>query len=68
MKIQGNTREDAVNLVSDIRSIFKDEAFNHFRDLITQSGKKHNGKSLEKISDEALKLAFDGISLTQIGH
>ena len=65
MTIQGNTREDAVNLVSDIRSIFKDEAFNQFRDLITQSGKKHNGKSLEKISDEALKLAFDGISLTE---
>ena len=33
--------------------------------IILQSGKKQNGKSLAKISNDALKAAFDGVNLSE---
>ncbi len=64
-EIRGQTKEDAAQAVNDIRAIFAAEQFEKFRDLIVQSGKKQNGKSLAKIDKEALKNAFDGIDLSE---
>lgn len=44
--------------------MFPGEEFDDFRELIVRSGKKQNGKSLAKISNDALDKAFDGITLS----
>ena len=63
-EVKGVTREDAAKVVQDLRAIFVGDEYKEFRNLITQSGKKQNGKSLAKISPEAMKKAFDGIELS----
>ena len=65
MKIIGMTKDDAAMVVEDFRAMFPGEEFTKFRDLIVQSGKKQNGKSLAPISQEALSEAFDGITLNE---
>ena len=64
-QIVGVTRNDAANAVEDFRQMFQGDQFAAFRDLIVQSGKKGNGKSLAFISNEALEVAFNGISLNE---
>ena len=49
-----STKEDAEIAVDDMRAMFPDSEFDRFRDLIVQSGKKQNGKSLAPITEEAL--------------
>ena len=51
--------------VEDFREIFSSEEFVNFRNLIVQSGQKQNGKSLAKISPDALSTAFSGITLNE---
>lgn len=62
-RVEGATKNDASLAVEDFRAIFPGNEFSNFRDLIVQSGKNQNGKSLAPISQEALSTAFDGISL-----
>ena len=64
-EIIGVHKSDAENMVDDFHEIFQDDIFADFRTLIVQSGKKQNGKSLAKISPEALAGAFDGVSLNE---
>ena len=64
-EIKGYTKKDAAQAVEDIRAIFAEKEFDNFRNLIVQSGKKQNGKSLAKISDDALKTAFNGVNLSE---
>lgn len=64
-EIKGYTKKDAAQVVEDIRAIFSAKEFDNFRNLIVQSGKKQNGKSLAKISNDALKAAFDGVNLSE---
>ncbi len=64
-EIIGVQKSDAENMVDDFHEIFQDDIFADFRTLIVQSGKKQNGKSLAKISPEALAGAFDGVSLNE---
>ena len=64
-QIVGVTRNDAANAIEDLRQMFQGEQFAAFRNLIVQSGKKGNGKSLASISNEALEVAFNGISLNE---
>ena len=64
-EIRGQTKKDTKQVIEDIRAIFAAEEFSNFRDLIVQSGKKQNGKSLAKIDENALKTAFDGINLSE---
>ena len=53
-EIRGSTKEDAEIAVDDMRAMFPGSEFDRFRDLIVQSGKKQNGKSLASITEEAL--------------
>ena len=62
-KIEGVRKEDAANAVQDLRDMFVGDEFAAFRELIVQSGKKQNGKSLAPISQEALAKALDGANL-----
>ena len=62
-KIEGVRKEDAANAVQDLRAMFVGDEFAAFRELIVQSGKKQNGKSLAPISQEALAKALDGANL-----
>ena len=64
-EIKGYTKKDAAQVVEDIRAIFSAKEFDNFRNLIVQSGKKQNGNSLAKISNDALKAAFDGVNLSE---
>jgi len=64
-EIQGATRKDASLVVEDLREMFSDEEFTEFRNLIVQSGKRQNGKSLAKISENALSSALSGVSLNE---
>ncbi|MCQ2243890.1 MAG: RHS repeat-associated core domain-containing protein [Bacteroidaceae bacterium] len=64
-RIKGQTRNDAEQVVEDLRAIFSAEEFNNFRNLIVQSGKKQRGKTLAKISDDAFKAAFDNVKLSK---
>lgn len=64
-EVRGVSREDAANVVQDIRAIFPGDDFEKFRNLIVQTGKKHNGYSLAKISDEALMAALTGLTLNE---
>ena len=61
--VEGASKKDAAFVVEDFRAMFPGEDFSNFRNLIIQSGKKQNGKSLATISQEALSTAFDGVSL-----
>lgn len=63
--VEGATKKDAASVAADFRAMFPDDCFSNFRELIVQSGKKQNGKSLAPISQEALSVAFDGISLNE---
>ena len=63
--IEGRTKKDASMAVEDFREIFSSEEFVNFRNLIVQSGKKQNGKSLARISPDALSTAFSGITLNE---
>ena len=64
-EIKGVSKKDAAMAVEDIRAMFKGDEFAKFRNLIVQSGKKQNGKSIAPISNAALSEAFDGISLNE---
>ena len=64
-EIRGVTRDDAAMVAQDIRAIFPGDEFEQFRGLIVQTGKKQNGYSLAKISDDALLAAFSGITLNE---
>ncbi|MDE6017942.1 MAG: hypothetical protein K2G85_03910 [Muribaculaceae bacterium] len=63
--VEGSTKKDAELVVADFRAMFPGDEFSNFRDLIVQSGKKQNGKSLAPISQDALAAAFDGVSLNE---
>lgn len=63
--IEGVTKKDASMVVEDFRAMFPGEEFANFRNLIVQSGKKQNGKSLAPISADALSAAFSGITLNE---
>lgn len=63
--IEGVSKKDAQMAVEDFRAMFPGDAFSNFRNLIVQSGKKQNGKSLAPISAEALSVAFVGITLNE---
>lgn len=63
--VQGASKEDAALAAQDLRKMFPGDEFSKFRDLIVQSGKKQNGKSLAPISPEALSSALDGTSLNE---
>lgn len=63
--VEGATKKDAELVAADFRALFPGEEFSNFRDLIVQTGKKQNGKSLAPISPEALLSAFDGITLNE---
>lgn len=63
--IEGVTKKDASMAVEDFRAMFPGDEFANFKNLIVQSGKKQNGKSLAPISSEALSAAFNGISLNE---
>ena len=65
MEIRGVRKQDAQMIVEDFRAMFPGEEFDNFRNLIVQSGKKQNGKSLAQISGEALSSAFNGITLNE---
>lgn len=64
-EIRGVSREDAAMAVQNIRAIFPGEDFEQFRNLIVQSGKNHNKSSLEKINNEALSTALNGLTLNE---
>ena len=64
-KIIGVTKSDAANVVEDLREIFKDDVFAAFRELIVQSGKNHNGRSLAIIDQSQLEEALEGVTLTE---
>ena len=64
-EIRGQTKKDTKQVIEDIKAIFAAEEFSNFRNLIVQSGKRQNGKSLAKIDENALKTAFDGINLSE---
>ena len=64
-EIRGQTRDDAQKAVEDIRAMFAAKQFDNFRNLIVQSGKKQNGKSLARIDSDALKAAFEGVNLSE---
>lgn len=66
--IEGASKSDVVRAVEDLRAMFIGEVFQRFRDLIVQSGKKQNGKSIAPISGEALSAAFNGITLNEDQH
>lgn len=63
--IEGVTKKDAAMAVQDIRSMFPGDEFADFRNLIVQSGKKQNGKSLAQISEDELAAALSGITLNE---
>ena len=65
MEIRGVRKQDAQMMVDDFRAMFPGKEFDNFRDLIVQSGKKQNGKSLAQISGAALSSAFSGITLNE---
>lgn len=44
--IEGVTKKDASMAVEDFRAMFPGDEFADFRNLIVQSGKKQNGRSL----------------------
>ena len=64
-KIVGNSRKDTEMVIRDLKEIFRDDVFTGFRELLVQSGKKHNGRSLAKISSQQLEKAFDGVNLNE---
>ncbi len=64
-EIRGVSREDAAMAVQDIRAIFPGDDFEQFRNLIVQSGKNHDKSSLEKINNEALSTALNGLTLNE---
>ncbi len=63
--IEGVSKKDAELVVEDLRAMFPGEQFENFRNLIVQSGKKQNGKSLAGISADAVSEAFNGIVLNE---
>ena len=63
--IEGITKHDTELAIEDFRAMFPEEQFADFRNLIVQSGKKHNGKYFAPISEEALATALSGISLNE---
>ncbi|MDR1756016.1 MAG: hypothetical protein LBR65_03525 [Culturomica sp.] len=65
MEVWGVTRADAANVMNDFRQMFQGDEFEKFRNLIVQSGKNQNGRSLAHIGSDALSAAFDGITLTE---
>ena len=64
-EVKGVSKKDAAMAVEDFRAMFNGDEFAKFRNLIVQSGKKQNGKSIAPISKEALTEAFDGVSLNE---
>ena len=64
-KIVGNSRKDAEMVIRDLKEIFREDVFAGFRELLVQSGKKHNGRSLAKISSQQLEKAFDDVNLNE---
>lgn len=64
-QVEGATKKDASMTVEDFRAMFPGEEFANFRNLIVQSGKKQNGKSLAPISQDALSAAFSGVALNE---
>lgn len=63
--VEGMSKKDAALAVEDFRAMFPGDEFANFRNLIVQSGKKQNGKSLAPISDDDISAAFDGITLNE---
>lgn len=63
--IEGVTKKDAAMAVEDFRAMFPGDEFANFRNLIVQSGKKQNGKSLATISAETLSTALNEITLNE---
>lgn len=58
-------KSDAKMAVSDFRAMFPGEEFTNFRNLITQSGEKHNGNTFAPISEITLSEAFEGVTLSE---
>lgn len=58
--IVGARKSDAIKAVADLKHIFSDEKFKNFRVLI-----KNDGRTISKISNEAIALALNGINLTE---
>ena len=65
LEIRGASRRDAQNVVDDLRLMFQGDMFAPFRSLIVQSGRHHNGRSLARISQDALSFALSGIELSE---
>ncbi len=63
-EIIGVTKDDAKKVHDDLNTIFADEKFAAFRGLITQSGKKGDGKKFNKIDSKALAGALEGVELS----
>jgi len=64
-EVRGITKEDATMAVTDFREMFAGDEFANFRNLIVQSGKKQNGKSLAPISMDNLSIALNGVTLNE---
>ncbi|MDE6831567.1 MAG: hypothetical protein K2J07_02360 [Muribaculaceae bacterium] len=63
--IEGVHKKDAAMAVEDFRAMFPGDEFAKFRELIVQSGKKQNGKSLAPIPSDALADALSSVSLNE---
>ncbi|MBD5163616.1 MAG: hypothetical protein HDT09_02805 [Bacteroidales bacterium] len=63
--IEGVSKKDAAMAVEDFRAMFPGDEFAKFRELIVQSGKKQNGRSLASISADALSDALSGTILNE---
>jgi hypothetical protein len=61
-QIVGLTKEDANKVQQDLNTIFADEKFEKFRELITLDKK---GTTFNSISTDAITNAFDGITLSE---
>ncbi len=64
-KVEGVKKEDAAMVVQDLKQMFPGEKFEKFRALITQSGKKQDGKTLSPIKSENLTSALEGVELSE---
>jgi len=62
MKIKGVNEEDAEKAQEDFQTMFADEKFENFNNLISL---KKNGKTFNKIDGDALNASLDGVELTE---
>lgn len=58
------TGEDAVEFLRDLKTVFANQKFNKFRELLKQSGKDSRGKGISKIDEIVLKGALEEANLS----